>query len=349
MTVIEQSDFGQLGDAKVHLYTLKSRHNHVLEVLDYGATIRALRVPDRVGRVADIVLGFEDLNGYVEHTAYFGATIGRVANRIRGGVFHLDGERYELAINDGPDHLHGGVRGWDRALWHAEPKESPRGASLELRYTSPDGEEGYPGRVEATTTYTLTHEGALIIEMTAKSDRSTIVNMANHTYWNLAGQGAADVLDHELVLDAEFYTPGDPIVPVGDLARVAGTPFDFRGPKTIGKDLASIGNEPLGYDHNFVVNGVPGALRRVARLRHAASGRTLSLEADAPGVQLYSSNYLDGAWAGKGGQRYGKHAGVCLETQAFPNSINVPEWEDQVIVTPEQDYRHVMVLRFSAD
>jgi aldose 1-epimerase len=203
--------------------------------------------------------------------------------------------------------------------------------------------------VDATTTYTLTHEGALIIEMTAKSERRTIVNMANHTYWNLAGQGTGDVLDHELVLDAEFYTPGDPIVPVGDLARVANTPFDFRGPKLIGKDLARIGNEPVGYDHNFVVNGVPGALRRVARLRHPASGRTLSLEADAPGVQLYSGNYLAGAWAGKGGHRYGKHAGMCLETQAFPNSINVPEWEDQVILTPPQEYRHVMVLRFSAD
>jgi aldose 1-epimerase len=349
MTLIEQSDFGQLGGETVHRYTLKSRNNHVLSVMDYGATITELRIPDRYGRPADVVLGFDDLTGYVEHKAYFGATIGRVANRIRGGAFQLDGERFELAVNDGPDHLHGGERGWDRVIWRAEPKESPRGASLELRYTSPDGEGGYPGLVEATTTYTLTHEGAVIIEMSAKTERRTIINMANHTYYNLAGQGTGDVLDHELVLDAEFYTPGDPIVPVGDLARVANTPFDFRGPKAIGKDLARIGNEPLGYDHNFVVNGVPGALRRVARLRHPASGRTLSLEADAPGVQLYSGNYLAGAWAGKGGHRYGKHAGMCLETQAFPNSINVPEWEDQVILTPEQEYRHVMVLRFSAD
>jgi aldose 1-epimerase len=349
MTLIEQSDFGQLGGETVHRYTLRSRHNHVLTVMDYGAAITELRVPDRYGRPADVVLGFDDLSGYVEHTAYFGATIGRVANRIRGGVFQLDGERYELAVNDGPDHLHGGERGWDRVVWRAEPKESPKGASLELSYSSPDGEGGYPGRVDATTTYTLTHEGALIIEMSAKSDRRTIVNMANHTYYNLAGQGTGDVLDHELVLDAEFYTPGDPIVPVGDLARVANTPFDFRGPKSIGKDLARIGNEPAGYDHNYVVNGVPGALRRVARLRHPASGRTLSLEADAPGVQLYSGNYLAGAWAGKGGHRYGKHAGMCLETQAFPNSINVPEWEDQVLLGPEQEYKHVMVLRFSAD
>jgi aldose 1-epimerase len=185
--------------------------------------------------------------------------------------------------------------------------------------------------------------------MRAKTDRPTIVNMANHTYWNLAGHAAPNVLDHELAIDAEFYTPGDPIVPVGGLERVANTPFDFRGHKPVGRDLAQVGNEPLGYDHNWVVNGVPGALRRVAFVRHPASGRNLALEADAPGVQFYTGNYLDGTLVGKGGHRYQKHAGLCLETQAFPNSINVPEWEGQVILLPDQEYKHVMVHRFSAD
>ncbi|HWO13288.1 MAG TPA: aldose epimerase family protein, partial [Polyangiaceae bacterium] len=341
--------FGQLGGDRVQLYTLKNRQGWVLGATTYGAAVTQLHVPDRNGRLADVVLGFDDLRGYVEHTEFFGATVGRVANRIRGGAFELEGRRHELARTDGPHHLHGGRRGWDKVSWRPEPKETPRGPSLELHYTSPDGEEGYPGRVEASTTYTLGHDGALTIEMRAFSDAPTIVNMANHIYWNLAGHGAATALDHELTLDAEFYTPGDPVVPVGELIRVAGTPFDFRSPKPIGRDLARVGNEPVGYDHNWVVNGVPGALRPVARLRHPASGRTLSLEADAPGVQFYSGNFLTGDRPGKGGRRYGQHAGVCLETQAFPNSINVPEWEGQVVLLPGQQYKHVMVLRFSAD
>jgi aldose 1-epimerase len=354
MTGIEQSIFGQLGADAVHRYTLKNKNGVMLEVTNYGATVTSLHVPDRFGRLADVVLGFDDLESYLRHDAYFGAIVGRVANRIRDGVFQLEGKRYELAINDPPHHLHGGRKGWSHQLWAAAPHDSARGPSLELRYTSPDGDEGYPGRVEASVQYTLTHENALIVEMRARTDRTTIVNMAHHSYWNLAGcnpagQAAPNALDHELSLDAEFYTPGDPIVPVGDLARVANTPFDFRGPKLVGRDLAQLGNEPLGYDHNWVVNGVPGALRRVARLRHPASGRTLALEADAPGVQFYSGNYLNGSLVGKGGRRYQKHAGVCLETQAFPNSVNVPEWEGQVILTPEREYSHVMVHRFSAD
>jgi aldose 1-epimerase len=349
MSSIEQSNFGQLGSEPVHRYALKNRQGAVLEVTNFGATVTALQLPDRFGRLADVVLGFDDLQSYIDHGTYFGATVGRVANRIRDGVFQLEAQRYQLAINDPPHHLHGGRQGWSHRLWTATPHETPRGPGLELRHTSLDGEEGYPGRVEASTLYTLTHDNALIVEMRARTDRTTVINMAHHTYWNLAGHAAPNALDHELVIDAEFYTPGDPIVPIGDLARVANTPFDFRGPKLIGRDLAQIGNEPLGYDHNWVVNGVPGAMRRVARLRHPASGRTLALEANAPGVQFYSGNYLKGDLVGKGGQRYEKHAGVCLETQSFPNSVNVPEWEGQVIVTPEQEYEHVMIHRFSAD
>jgi aldose 1-epimerase len=349
MTSIEQSVFGEVGAEPVQLFTLKNRGNLTLQVMSYGAAITSLHVPDRFGRPADVVLGFDDLRGYLDHTEFFGATVGRIANRIRGAQFELDGKVYRVAANDGQHHLHGGSRGWDKRVWRAEPKEGPRGPSVEFQYSSADGEEGYPGRVDATTTYTLRDDNAVVIEMRARTDRLTIVNMAHHTYWNLAGAGARDVLDHELALDAEFYTPGDPIVPVGDLARVANTPFDFRSSKPLGKDLAAIGNEPRGYDHNFVVNGVPGAMRPVARLRHAASGRMLALDADAPGVQLYTGNFLKGNLAGKGGHIYPKHAGVCLETQAFPGSINVPEWEEQVTLAPEREYRHVMVHRFSAD
>jgi aldose 1-epimerase len=349
MSGIEESDFGRLGDEPVRLYTLKNRHGLVLKATTYGATVTELHVPDRYGRLADVVLGFDDLDSYVKHTAFFGATVGRVANRIRNAAFELEGKHYVLAATDGPHHLHGGRRGWNQALWSATPHETPRGPSLELQHVSPDGDEGYPGRVQATTRYTLTHDNALLIEMRARTDSPTIINMAHHGYWNLGGHATPHVLDHELVLDAEFYTPGDPIVPLGDLQRVANTPFDFRGPKLIGRDLAQIGNDPLGYDHNWVVNGVPGALRRVARVRHPASGRILSLEADAPGVQFYTGNYLTGDIVGKGGQRYAKHAGLCLETQAFPNSINVPEWEGQVTLLPDQEYKHVMVHKFSAD
>lgn len=346
---VQRSEFGDLDGEPVHLFALKNRQGLLLKVTTYGAAVTELHVPDRFGRLADVVLGFDDLAGYVAHTEFFGATVGRVANRIRGGTFELEGKRYQLAQTDGPHHLHGGHRGWDKVVWRAEASDTPRGPSVVLRHTSPDGDQGYPGRVDATTTYTLGHDGSLSIEMRATSDAPTIINMANHAYWNLAGHGAPDVLAHELVLDAEFYTPGDPVVPAGHLERVVNTPFDFRGPKLIGKDLASIGNDPVGYDHNWVVNGVPGALRRVGRVRHPASGRILSLEATAPGVQFYSGNYLKGDRPGKGGKRYGKHAGLCLETQAFPNSINVPEWEEQVMLLPGQEYQHLMVLRFAAD
>ncbi len=349
MSGIEQSVFGELGGEPVHKYKLKGPRGIVLGLMTYGAAITELSLPDRLGRAQDVVLGFDDLQGYVDHTAFFGAVIGRVANRIRNGVFVLEGERYQLEATDGPDHLHGGWRGWDRRIWRATPSETEHGQMVLFEYSSADGEEGYPGRVDASVRYTLAPEGVLSIDMRARSERTTIVNMAQHTYWNLAGPAAQTVLDHELVLDAEFYTPGDPIVPTGYLERVANTPFDFRGPKLIGKDLAKIGNDPVGYDHNFIVNGVPGALRPVARLRHPASGRKLTLEADAPGVQLYSSNFLKGNLVGKGGKRYPQYAGLCLETQAFPNSINVPEWEGQVILAPGQEYHHLMVLRFSAD
>lgn len=348
MQEIQTSSFGSVDGKPVHLYTLTNRAGHVAKLTSYGAALTELHVPDRNGQLADVVLGFDRVEGYVEHKAYFGATIGRVANRIRNGRFELEGKRYELEVNDPPHHLHGGVRGWNRALWSAEAASTERGPSVEFGYVSPDGDSGYPGQVVAWTRYTWTHESELIVEMRAESDRTTLVNMAHHSYWNFGGHSSGNVLGHEVSIEAELFTPGDPVVPVGHLEGVAGTPYDFRKPKLVGQDIEKVGSRPLGFDHNWALLGAAGKLRPVARVHHPASGRVLALDADAPGVQFYSGNFLDGSIVGKGGQRYAKHAGLCLETQAFPNAVNVPDWAEQVILKAGQEYRHTMVHRFSA-
>ena len=347
MNAVAQSKFGQIGAQTVELFTLTNRRGSVLEVMSYGATVTELHVPDRHGALGDVVLGFDNLEDYLRHGAFFGATVGRVANRIRGASFGLAGQRYDVAATDGVHHLHGGRKGWDKVVWQAEPQESSSGPSLLLSYTSRDGEEGYPGSVLAKVEYTLTHEDALVVNMSAESDRKTIVNMAHHTYWNLGGPSSRDVLAHELVLEADLYTPGDPVVPTGELVPVAGTAFDFRRLKTVGRDLERTLAEPPGFDHNWVVVGMPGQLRPVAWLRDLVSGRQMSLESDAPGVQFYSGNFLNGSLTGKG-RVYGPHAGLCLETQAFPNAINVPAWEQQVILEAGATYQHRMVHRFLA-
>jgi aldose 1-epimerase len=344
---METKQFGELDGRSVELYRLSNAGGRVLEVTNYGATLTGLQMPDQSGRLADVVLGFNQLSGYVQHGAFFGASVGRVANRIRAAQFSLDGKRYSLAATDGPNHLHGGRRGWDRALWSAEPRESAEGPGVRFRHVSPDGDEGYPGSVTAQVEYTLTHKDVLIVDMQAQTDRLTIINLAHHTYWNLGGHGSGDVLDHELTLEADEFTPGDPVVPTGEVRSVAGTPFDFRQAKPIGRDLERVGATPRGFDHNWVVRGPEHSPRPVARVRHPRSGRVLTLEADAPGVQFYSGNFLDGSLLGKGGQRYAQHAGLCLETQAFPNAINVPAWQGQVILRPGQVYRHRMLHRFS--
>jgi aldose 1-epimerase len=346
---ITRAHLGKADGKDVTLFTLKNQNGLVLKAISYGATITELHVPDRAGKLADIVLGFETLEGYTNgKNPFFGVTVGRVANRIREGKFKLAGKDYALAANDKPHHLHGGPKGWDKVVWDAEARETPEGPALHFSYVSRDGDEGYPGTVTAQTTYTLTQQNELRVEMVATTDKTTLVNMAHHSYWNLGGFGAGSILDHELTLFANEYTPGDPVVPNGQVKKVAGTAFDFTTSKAIGKDLAKTGGNPLGYDHNYVVMGEPNRLRPVARLKDPKSGRVLTLEADQPGVQLYSGNFLDGSLTGKGAQ-YEKHAGVCLETQKFPNSINIPAWQNQVILEPGQTYRHVMVHRFSAE
>jgi aldose 1-epimerase len=347
MKPIECTGFGELEGIAAELYTLTNARGRVLRLTNYGATLTELHVPDRQGRLADVVLGFERLQGYVEHKAFFGATVGRVANRIRAAGFSLDGKSYEVAATDGPHHLHGGQRGWDKAIWSAETELRAEGPSVRLRHVSPDGDEGYPGRVDAQVEYTFTDEDELVVAMRATTDRATVINLAHHSYWNLAGHHSGSILEHEVSLAAEEFTPGDPVVPTGEVRLVEGTAFDFRRPKPVGRDLERVANDPLGFDHNWVVQGTPGQLRPVARVYDPASGRVLTLEADAPGVQFYSGNYLDGSIVGKGGQRYAQYAGLCLETQGFPNAINVPAWQGQVILRPGQTYQHTMRHRFS--
>ena len=345
---IVAAPFGKVGDATVQLYTLTNAHGLIARITNYGAIVTELHVPDRAGRLADIVLGFDSLDGYVSGTAYFGAIVGRVANRIKNAEFTLGSTHYTLAANDKPNHLHGGNRGWDKVIWNATPLETAEGPALELTYVSRDGEEGYPGTVTAKTIYTLTNDNALRIEMQATTDQTTVVNMAHHSYWNLGGYNSGTVLAHEVTLHADAYTPGAPMVPYGEITPVQGTPFDFTQPKPIGRDLREAGGTPVGYDHNFVVNGDTNALRPVARVKDPKSGRVMTVSANQPGVQFYTGNFLNGAMTGKG-TAYVQYSGLCLETQKFPNAINVPAWRDQVIVTPGQVYRHVMVNAFSVE
>lgn len=346
---IEQSDWGSHEGQPVHLYTLINQNGLVLKVTNFGATVTELHVPDASGKLGDVVLGFDSLDGYRKQYAYIGATVGRVANRIRGSRFSLDGVEFPLPANDGENHLHGGPRGFDEVVWSAEAEPTTEGPRVRLSYVSPAGDQGYPGTLSAQVTYTLTNDNTLRVVMSATTDAPTIVNLAHHGYWNLGGHDSGSIADHELVLYADDYTPGDPQIPTGAVVPVAGTPYDFRQPRPVGRDFAELTSQPVGYDTNWVVRGEPGKLRPVARLRDPKSGRVLTLEADQPGVQLYTGNYLDGSVSGKGGVAYAQHGALCLETQKFPNAINVPEWADQVVLRPGQAYEHTMVHRFSVE
>jgi len=340
---IQRRPFGQVEGRTAHLYTLCGGRGLVAKITDYGAIVTELWVPDREGKKADVVLGFDTLEAYLAGHPYFGCIVGRCANRIAGAQFPIDGKTYRLAANDGPNHLHGGVRGFDKHLWDSAAKDGPEGPSLTLTRTSPDGEEGYPGTVRASVTYTLTDAGELKIEMTAVTDRPTIVNLAHHGYWNLAGHASGDILGHVLQVNAELFTPADAtLIPFGTLAPVEGTPFDFRRGMRIGEDIDVA---PGGYDLNFCINGPMGELRWAARLTEPKSGRWMEILTTEPGLQFYSGNFLDGTIRGKGGAVYAKHQGLCLETQRYPDSIHHPDWPT-VILRPGETYRHLMIHRF---
>jgi aldose 1-epimerase len=343
---IEKSSFGKVDGKPVDVYTLTNSKGAVAKITNYGAILTQLHVPDRKGKMGDVVLGFDNVDDYVKKSPYFGAIVGRSANRIRNATFVLDGKTYKLNANNAPHHLHGGTKGWDKVIWTAEPSETKEGPSLKLTHVSPDGEENYPGTVTATATYTLTNDNELKVEMTATTDKPTIVNMAHHTYWNLAGDGT--ILDQELTIPADKYTPGDPMVPDGTVKPVKGTPFDFTTAKPIGRDLKAAGGKPVGYDHNWIVNGDPHAMREVAKLKDPKSGRVMTIMADQPGLQFYTGNFMDGSNTGKGVHQV-QYAGLCLESQKFPNSINVPAWQGEVILKPGQTYKHTMIHKFTAE
>ncbi|HWP99126.1 MAG TPA: aldose epimerase family protein [Vicinamibacterales bacterium] len=350
-----RAPFGRTPDGTaVEAFTLASGRGVELQAITYGGIIVSLRAPDREGRAADVVLGYENLDGYLrDNSPYFGAIIGRYANRIGGARFTLDGHTYRLAANDGPNHLHGGLRGFDKRVWTAEPFERAAEAGVVLRYVSPDGEEGYPGRLEARVTYTLTARNELIVDYEATTDRPTVVNLTQHSYFNLTG-GTRDILGHELWIDADRYTPVDEgLIPTGELAPVEGTPFDFRKPMPIGARIDTPHPQlqrGRGYDHNFVLTGwrPGGEPRRVARLVDPSSGRTLEVATTEPGLQLYTGNFLDGRITGKGGRVYARRWGLCLETQHFPDSPNRPEFPSTVL-RPGATYRSRTIFTFGVD
>ena len=346
--------FGRLRDGRaVETFTLTNAHGVELRAMTYGAIITHLRTPDRAGRFDDIVLGFDTLDGYLHDPPYFGAVVGRYANRIAGATFTLDGVTYHLAQNNGPNSLHGGVRGFDKVLWTGEPFDNDSGQGVTLRYTSRDGEEGYPGALAVRVTYTLTPRDELVVDYEATTDRPTTINVSQHSYWNLHGGARGDILDHELTLDAGAFTPVDPtLIPTGEILPVTGTPFDFRRPTRIG---ARIGESHAqlrygrGYDHNWVLDRRGNAgLVHAARLVDRESGRTLDVSTTEPGVQFYSGNFLDGSITGKGGRPYVHRAALCLETQHFPDSPNHPSFPSTVL-RPGETFRSRTVFAFGVD
>jgi aldose 1-epimerase len=321
-----------------------------IRAMTFGGIITSLRVPDRRGRLGDVVLGHASLEPYLSNRSYFGAIVGRYANRIAGGRFSLDGIAHQLDANDGPNHLHGGRRGFDRRLWTAEPTITPDGAGVVFRRTSPAGEERYPGALQVAVSYVVTAEGTITLGYDAVSDAATIVNLTQHTYFNLAGETSTSVLDHDLVIHADRYTPvGVDLIPTGELATVESTPFDFRKPVRLGARV-ELQHDQLraagGFDHNFVLASRSGRLSPAAELRHHASGRVLQVATTEPGLQFYSGHLLDGSTTGAYGRVFARYAGLCLETQHFPDSPNQPRFPS-VTLRPGQRYKSVTTWRFT--
>ena len=340
-----KEDFGRLPDgAVVELYTLNNSHGLRARIMTYGAIVVSLEVPDRDGHAGDITLGYDSLGGYLEASPYFGAVVGRYGNRIARGKFTLDGTEYTLAANNGDNHLHGGLKGFDKVVWAAEPVREEAAVGVRLSYLSPDGEEGYPGNLSCVVTYRITEDNELTIAYEATTDKATPVNLTHHSYFNLAGQGRGDILGHELLLEADSYTPvDDGLIPTGEISPVAGTPFDFTTPYAIGARIARV---PGGYDHNFVLRSGGGDLTRAAEVYEPASGRVMEILTTEPGIQFYSGNFLDGTITGKVERVYRQHYGFCLETQHFPDSPNQPDFPS-TILRPGEAYQTRTIYRFS--
>ncbi len=353
----EQETFGKLPPGKkkddprlITQYTLINKNNVVVKCIEYGAIITEIHVPDKNGKMADVVLGFDKLEGYLKGHPYFGSNAGRCANRIAKGKFTLDGKEYTLATNNDVNHLHGGKEGFDKKFWRGEPFLGATGPGVKFTYTSPDGEEGYPGKLSVTLSYTLTDNNELVIDYRATTDKTTICNLAHHSYFNLAGHNSGTILEHEAEVAAKNYTPADDtLIPTGKISPVADTPFDFTKKKAMGKDLEKAGGKPVGFDLNYVLD--KGSTERpefAARVTDPKSGRTLEVFTTEPGLQFYTGNFLDGTNVGKGGAVYKQYNGFCLEAQKFPDSVNKPEWKEKsdVVLKPGDTYKQTTIYKF---
>jgi aldose 1-epimerase len=351
---IKKEAFGKTPDGNpVDVYTLTNSHGVEARVMNFGGIVLSLRVPDRNGKLDDVVLGFDRLEPYLTNDPHLGSIIGRYANRIANGKFTLDGVEYTLPKNNGPNTLHGGVKGFDKVLWQAEPSENKsKGVALVLRYTSKNGEEGFPGNLQTKVTYTLTDSDELAIDYEATTDKATPANLTSHGYFNLAGQGTGDVLAHELVINADGFTPVDKnLIPTGELRPVKGTPLDFTKSSAIGAHINDNCEQLVlahGYDHNFVIKRKRPGLELAARVHEPSTGRILEIYTTEPGVQFYSANFLDGTITGKQGRVYKQHYAFCLETQHFPDSPNHPSFPS-TILRPGHTYHSRTVYKFSAD
>jgi aldose 1-epimerase len=348
---VEEEPFGKMPDGKpVTKYTLTNRRGAKVAIITYGGIVTNLWVPDMAGRLTDVVLGFDTLDGYLAGHPYFGANVGRCGNRIANAKFELDGKSYTITTGNPPHTLHGGKVGFDKKLWRGEPMMTVAGPAVRLTYTSPDGEEGYPGNLSVAIQYTWTSDNALRIEMSATTDKITVCNIAHHSYFNLDGHNAGPVFDHMMQIMAKNYTPGDKtLIPTGKIEPVAGTPFDFTKPKLIIVDMKKIDADPQGYDLNYVLDGDSGEMPRLAA---KVKGGLMGMEVytDQPGLQFYTGNFL-GKEVGKGGAKYMKHGAFCLEAQKFPDAINKPEWRigaKSPILMPRDEYRQTTVYRFTA-
>jgi aldose 1-epimerase len=355
---ITKADFGITPDGKpVEIYTLKNDAGAEARIMTYGGIVQSLKMPDKNGTLADVVLGFDTLDGYTSASylkgcPYFGALIGRYGNRIGGAKFTLEGQTYTLATNNNGNMLHGGWKGFDKVVWTARPMPTTHGPALILTYFSKDGEEGFPGNLEVTAIYTLTDKNALKLEFTAKTDKSTVVNLTHHSYFNLGGQGNGDILGHLVYINANLTTPVDAgLITTGAFADVTGTPFDFRTPTAIGahiNDTNTVLQYGPGYDHNWVINNPPGQLGLQARVKDPASGRVMEVWSDQPGLQFYAGNFLDGSLTGKDGKVYQRRSAFCMEPQHFPDSPNHMNFPS-VELKPGQVYHNTIIYKFSAE
>jgi aldose 1-epimerase len=350
-SMIKKEVFGKLSDGReAYLFTLKNSAGMIVKLTDYGASIVSVMVPDRDGKFADVVLGYDSVNGYVNGTVFFGGVVGRYANRIAGGKFNLDGKTYQATVNDGRNCLHGGKVGFHKVLWTGEPIETSKDPAVKFTYVSKDGEEGFPGTVTVTATYTLTSDNSIRIDYTGTTDKTTILNVCNHSYFNLTGDPMKTILDHELVINADRFTPVDShLIPTGKLASVAGTPFDFRKMTQVGTRINDNDSQLKickGYDMNWVLNGYANKVREVAAVYDPSSGRLVDILTDQPGLQFYSGNFLNGSEIGKNGVKYQYRTGLALETQHYPDSPNEPKFPS-VTLKPGQTYQTTTIYKFS--